>query len=226
MKSLVTLIIGDTHAPAMLEEYPAFLKSVYDKYKCKQVVHIGDLVDNHCISYHEKAPETCSSSEIDQAIEQIRLLTRIFPKVSLLMGNHDCLVQRQATTAGLPQRMLRDFKDLFDLPRGWQVLPRYHKLVCSGVVYMHGDQGKGGQFAALKNAQAEFCSVVQGHHHSQSGVWYHANENNIVFGMQVGCGIDRKHMQMEYGTKFSAKPVISCGVVIDSQTAFVERMPL
>jgi hypothetical protein len=44
--------------------------------------------------------------------------------------------------------------------------------------------------------------------------------------MQVGCGIDRQHQQMAYGTKFSSKPIISCGVVIDSQTAFVERMTL
>lgn len=226
MRSVVTLIIGDTHCPAMLDQYPDFLVRIYDKYNCKRVIHIGDMVDNHCISYHEKSPESCSSSEIDEAIEQIRLLTDRFPKAHLLLGNHDSLAQRQATTAGLPQRLLRDFKDLFELPRGWQVYPRYHKLVLDGVLYQHGDQGKGGQQAALKNAQAEFCSVVQGHHHSQGGLWYHANEANIIFGMQVGTGIDRKHMQLEYGTKFSAKPIISCGVVIDSQTAYIERMPL
>lgn len=226
-KSSAVLVIGDTHAPSMLSGYPDFLVRIYEKYRCSSVIHIGDLVDLHCVSYHEKDPDHASPlSELEQANEQISELIDRFPRVTLLMGNHDALVQRQATTAGISQKMLKPFKELFELPRGWQVLPRYHKLTCNGVLYQHGDQGKGGSFAALRNAQAEFCSVVQGHHHSQSGVWYHANENNLIFGMQVGCGIDRSHQQMAYGTKFSSKPIVSCGVVIDSQTAYVERMSL
>lgn len=223
----VTLIIGDTHCPTMLQKYPDFLLSIYEKYRCSRVIHIGDMVDLHCVSYHEKDPDHQSPlSELEQAADQITELVNRFPRVKLLMGNHDSLVQRQATTAGISQKMLKPFRELFELPRGWEVFPRYYKLVLNGVIYQHGDQGKGGQFAALRNAQAEFCSVVQGHHHSQSGVWYHANENNLIFGMQVGCGLDRNHQQMAYGTKFSTKPIISCGVVVDSQTAFVERMSL
>jgi hypothetical protein len=225
-KPSATLVIGDCHAPCMLHGYPDFLLRIYEKYRCTKVVHIGDLVDLHCISYHERSVEATSAVELDDAAVQINTLTEYFPRVKLLLGNHDALIQRQATTAGLPQKLLRDFKSIFSLPRGWEVFPRYHKLVINDVLYQHGDQGKGGQFAALKNAHAEFMSVVQGHYHSQGGVWYHANESNIIFGMQVGCGIDRKHMQMDYGIKFSAKPIIGCGVVIDSQTAFFERMPL
>lgn len=223
----VTLVIGDSHCPTMLPSYPDFLVRIYEKHKCSRVIHIGDLVDLHCVSYHEKDPDHQSPlSELEQAADQITELVNRFPRVQLLMGNHDALVQRQATTAGISQKMLKPFKDLFELPRGWEVYPRYHKLVLNNVIYQHGDSGKGGQFAALRNAQAEFCSVVQGHHHSQSGVIYHANENNLIFGMQVGCGLDRTHQQMAYGTKFTAKPIISCGVVVDSQTAFVERMSL
>jgi hypothetical protein len=188
---------------------------------------MADLVD--LVFQRQLAAERgveLSAEELDAAKEQITELVNMFPNVSLLIGNHDALVERQATTAGISAAFLKPFKEQFELPRGWTVYPRYHKLVVDGVIYQHGDQGKSGQFAALKNAQSEFCSVVQGHHHSQSGVWYHANENSLVFGMQTGCGIDRHHMQMAYGTKFSAKPIISCGVVVDSQTAFVERMTL
>lgn len=219
------LVIGDTHTPAMLSEYPQFLLSVYEKYKCRTVIHIGDLLDLHCVSYHERSPDI-STSEIDEAIEQISLLSQMFPRLTLLSGNHDSLIQRQAVSAGLPNRVLKPFRECFNLPKSWVVLPRFYKYRLDGVLYMHGDQGKGGQQAALKNAQAEFCSVVQGHYHSQAGIWYHCNESQVVFGMQVGCGVDRKHIQMEYGVKLSAKPVISCGVVIDRHTAFVELMPL
>lgn len=224
-KSHPTLVIGDTHAPAMVDGYPQFLLNVWKKYSCRNVVHIGDLLDLHCLSYHERAPES-SVSEIDEATDQIAVLTDMFPKVVLLSGNHDALIQRQAATAGLPRRVLKDFGECFHLPKSWIVYPRFYKYVYGGVLYMHGDQGKGGQQAALKNAQSEFCSVVQGHYHSQSGVWYHSNETKLVFGMQTGCGVDRHHMQMEYGVKLAAKPIISCGVVVDAHTAFVEVMDM
>lgn len=220
------LVIGDCHAPCMLPEYPPFLRKVQKKYKCNRVVHIGDLVDLHCISYHEHDPELSIASELDKAIAQIAILTEIFPHVDLMTGNHDALVLRKASTAGLSSRMIRPFSELFELPDTWVVHPRYHKLMIDGTLYMHGDQGKGGLYSAVKNAKEEFCSVVQGHLHAQSGVWYQANENNLVFGMQVGCGLDRRHMQMAYGTKFSSKPIISCGVVLGPQTAHVERMLL
>ena len=56
-----TLVIGDTHCPAMLrskrKNYIDHLLMVYEKYDCSHVVHIGDLVDNHALSYHNpKAP--------------------------------------------------------------------------------------------------------------------------------------------------------------------------
>jgi hypothetical protein len=225
-KTHPVLVVGDIHAPAMLEGYPDFLQRVYDRWNCRDVVFIGDLVDFHCFSYHERNPDVAVSSEIDAAIDQIAVLTEMFPRASLLIGNHDDLVQRQAMTAGLSSRVLVSFKELLNLPKTWNVYPRYHKLICNRVLYQHGDQGKGGQQAALKNAHSEFMSVVQGHHHSQCGIWYHSNESKLIFGMQTGCGIDRTHMQMAYGTKFSAKPIIGCGVVVDSVTAYVETMHL
>ncbi len=223
-KTRPVLVVGDLHCPAMLEEYPDFLFKVYSRYNCKDVVFIGDLVDFHSISYHEKNPDVAVSSEIDAAIDQLAILTEMFPRASVMMGNHDSLVERQAVTAGLSTRVLVSFREMLNLPKTWIIYPRYHKLICNGVLYQHGDQGKGGQQAALKNAQSEFMSVVQGHHHSQCGVWYHANESKLIYGLQTGCGIDRSHLQMQYGVKFSAKPIVGCGVVVDAVTAYVETM--
>ena len=50
------LVIGDTHAPAMLPEYVDFLVEVRKKYKTTQTIHIGDVVDFAAISFHEKNP--------------------------------------------------------------------------------------------------------------------------------------------------------------------------
>ena len=95
-----------------------------------------------------------------------------------------------------------------------------------GVQYRHGDMGKGGQMAAHKNAQAEFCSVVQGLLHAQAGVVYHANEQSIVFGMQVGCGVMHDHPAMNYGRIYANKPILGCGVVLNGTTAIFEPMKL
>ena len=225
-KTRPVLVVGDLHCPAMLSDYPEFLHRVYSDYHCKDVVFIGDLVDFHCFSYHEHDPDIAASSEIDKAIEQLDILKELFPRASVLMGNHDSLIERQAMTAGLSSRVLRPFAELLCLPKSWVIYPRYHKLICNGVLYQHGDQGKGGQQAALKNAQAEFMSVVQGHYHAQCGIWYHANENKLIYGLQTGCGVDRSHLQMTYGVKFSAKPIVGCGVVADASTAYVETMPM
>ena len=166
-----------------------------------------------------------ASEEFKQAWKQVRQVHKAFPKVEFLIGNHDALPARKAKLIGLPQEAIYDFKDLWKL-KGWKVHPRYAKIYIDGVQYRHGDSGKGGLMAAHKNAQAEFCSVVQGHLHSQAGVVYHANEQSIVFGMQTGCLVVHDHPAMAYGKVYSNKPILGCGVVLGGTTAIFEPMNL
>jgi hypothetical protein len=42
--------------------------------------------------------------------------------------------------------------------------------------------------------------------------------------MEVWCGVDWEHHQMEYGVKYSQKPILGCGVVIDGNTPIFEPM--
>ncbi len=51
------LIIGDTHEPFCHPLYRNFCLEVANKFQCSEVVHIGDEVDNHAISYHESKPD-------------------------------------------------------------------------------------------------------------------------------------------------------------------------
>ena len=221
------LAIGDTHCPCMLDEYPDFLLTVRDEYQCRTVVHIGDLVDLCSLNYHENDADVDSpATEMDKAKVQIAELVRRFPKVHLLLGNHDALITRKAQTAGLSQRVIRSFSEVYELPRGWRVYPRYHKLTLGNVLFQHGDAGKGGQLAALRNAQAEFKSVVQGHFHAQSSVTSYANHHSLVMGVQTGCGVDSTHMQQAYGIKFTSKPIISCAVIMSPTEAIIRPMKL
>lgn len=216
------LIIGDTHCPVMRRGYVGFLKRVQKKHRCNRVVHIGDLVDWASISYHEKSPSLRNSSqEYWKAYKQVQSLYDAFPQVDWLVGNHDSLTKRQATTAGLPLEVLRDYQDLWGV-EGWTVHPRWSKLEIDGVIYSHGESGKGGMDAAFKQSKDNFRSTVIGHHHSNAGVKYFCNETSRVFGMSVGCGIDVHSAAMEYGRKFAQKPILGCGVVLDGKQAHFE----
>ena len=220
------LCIGDTHAPCMLEGYVDFLQDIYESWDCDRVVHIGDLVDWASISYHPKAPSLKNSeAEFEAAFNQVQELYAAFPEADWLIGNHDSLTERQATDLGLPLNVLKDYDQLWEVP-GWTVHPRYSDLVIDGVCYRHGDKGKGGAFPAFMNAKCEFQSVVQGHFHAAAGTMFGANMNRRFFGMQVGSGVDYRKAAMSYGVKYSQKPLLGCGVVLDGETPIFEPMLL
>ena len=51
------LVIGDLHEPFCLDGYFEFCKDIYNKYKCTDVLLIGDICDNAFASYHESIPD-------------------------------------------------------------------------------------------------------------------------------------------------------------------------
>ena len=225
------LAIGDTHAPCMHPDYVNFLQEIQEERKCKKVVHIGDVVDWASISFHEKTTKLKNADEeFDKAFEQVQDIYKAFPRLTWLIGNHDCLTLRQGVSAGLPEKVLKSFTRLWEVPK-WTVIPRFGNVVIDNVHYQHGDRGKGGQQAALINARSEFRSVVQGHHHSLGFCAYAANERPTdqggrIFGLQTGCGVDHGLEAQAYGKKYNAKPLIGCGVVIKGRKGYFEPMEL
>jgi hypothetical protein len=77
-------------------------------------------------------------------------------------------------------------------------------------------------YAARRQAMDNFQSTVLGHLHANGCVHYVVNTNNRVFGMSVGCGVDRSHPYMQYGATYSRKPALGCGVVVDGASAYFE----
>jgi predicted phosphodiesterase len=217
------LVIGDTHFPFVKEGYLEFCLEIQKRVKCKTVVHIGDLCDNHAISYHEHDPN--GRSPIDEMVEADKHLKkwfRAFPSLFLCKANHD-MVDRKARTVGLPDRVFQSFRDIWKLPKGWR---NEFSFEIDGVRYQHGT-GYSGDNAHIKAAYNNRQSTVIGHTHSTGAVTYIANEKDCIFGMNVGCGIERHSYAMDYGRDFKKKPIISCGVVTDrGRFAQVFPMPL
>lgn len=215
------LAFSCTHCPGMRRGYVDFLKRVSDDWDIDRWVMLGDLVNWQSISFHEKNPSLSNASaEFKEARKQVAQLSAAFPKADWLIGNHDALTERQANTVGLPSHVLRDYGDLWEVP--WKVHPRFSQLDVDGVAYLHGDSGRGGQDAAFAQARDRFRSTVIGHFHANAGVKFWANKEFRVFGMGVGCGMDVNKLQFEYGKRFTAKPILGCGVVLNGQRAFFE----
>jgi len=204
------LVIGDTHFPAVHPDYLSFVRKIHKKYRCNEVVHIGDVVDHHCISFHKKNPEhPAAVDEYLLAVKCIKQWKSVFPIMKVCIGNHDERVARLAADAGIPNLYLKDFNQLFETDWSWD-----WGWNIDGVFYTHGT-GASSQYPAFNAAKSRATSVIMGHAHSVAGINWVVGPTTRFFGMNVGSGVDRNHLAMQYGINYLKKPVVSCGVVID-----------
>ena len=215
------LVIGDSHEPACHPMYLRFCQDLYESWDCNRVVHIGDLVDWHSISFHSKHPELPGpKDEFELAFSRIEKWKKIFPKLDLCIGNHDRRPSRLAEAAAVPEFLIRDYKTIWETPT-WNWV---YETFIDGVYYYHGE-GCGGIHPAYNRAKVSAGSVVIGHIHSAAGVKWVADPHTRRFGMDVGTGIDIDMLQFAYGKHFAARPILSAGIVIDG-VPYHEIMPV
>lgn len=206
-----TLVIGDLHEPFSREGYLKFCKTVQKRFDCKRVVFIGDLIDNHYSSFHTTDPDGFGGGmELDMAINKLKVWYKAFPEAYVCEGNHDALIKRKAFEAGVPKKWIKSYSEMFETPN-WEYGDQFK---FENVLYRHGT-GTSGDKAAFTSALYLRTSVVQGHLHSYSSVFYSASERDRIFGLQVGCGVDEKAYSFAYAKNFPRKFIVSCGVVLD-----------
>jgi hypothetical protein len=153
-------------------------------------------------------------------INRLKEYTRAFPKVEMCIGNHDTIIERQSATLGIGARFLKSYSDIFELPKGWEIAEEH---IIDGVLYKHGINclGKDG---AINAAIQERMSTVIGHSHSFGGCKYSANPRDIIFGMNVGCGIDIAAYAFAYGIHAKYRPTLGAGVVFNQSSAIFVPM--
>ena len=202
------LVIGDLHEPFCLDNYLEHCVENYNKYKCDEVVFIGDIIDNHASSYHETDPDGHSAGqELKMAIQRIKQWYQAFPKATVIIGNHDRLIMRKAYSSGLSKMWIKDYAEVLGTP-GWNFT---ESIEIDDVLYIHGEGG-----TARARVRRDLQSIVQGHLHSQAYIDWCVGAKFKLFGMQIGCGIDHKSYAMAYG-KEGPKPAIACGVVLQGE---------
>lgn len=204
------LVVGDIHEPFCLDGYLEHCLTQFRKYRCSEVVFIGDVIDSHYSSFHRADPDGYGAGEeLDRAVEKIQKWYKAFPVAKVCIGNHDAIVRRKAFDSGVSARWIRDYDEVLDV-EGWD-FKEDHKI--DNVLYVHGTGTSGRNAAANKSLQFN-CNVVQGHIHTEASVIFNGN----YWGMQVGCGVDRKSYAMAYSKHFAKTYKLACGVVLNNGT--------
>ena len=217
-------IIGDTHLPYELDGYLEFCQQTFKDWKVNKIIHIGDLVDHHALSFHDAEPTLKGiGGEYMDARDRLKPWYDAFPKLTLINGNHDLIPARQLTKIGMDAEVwMKPLKEIYEFPKGWGI---EDEIEIDGVLYHHGYTANGVN-GFRNDAKARMCNTVSGHCHGNAGVSATASHHRLVWGMAVGCGVDNKSMAMAYGKHFKNKPIISCGIVIDGRLPVVEFMDL
>lgn len=207
------LVISDQHFPYNHPDIIAFLRAIDRKYKPDKIVNVGDEIDGHSLSFHEKSPELMApSDELQTAINRMKPLYELFPEMDLVESNHGSLVYRRGKFAGLPRHVFRKYGEILEAPIGW----KWHndlvvKMSDGNDVYIcHGRSTD-----VLKMTQQFGMSCIQGHYHESFEIRYWGNKRGLFWGMTVGCLIDDDSLAYAYNKLNLKRPIIGCGIVIN-----------
>ena len=217
----IVMAIGDMHFPFQHPDTIPFLRWAKAKFKPNSFVCIGDEIDAHALSDYDHDPDGMSAGdELLKALEGLKQIYKLFPKMLVCTSNHTARPYRKALKHGIPRAFLRDYHEFLEAPKGWQWAEKWE---VDGVVFEHGE-GVSGAAGALKAATGNSQSTVIGHLHSWAGIQYLANPRHLIYGFNVGCLIDKDAYAFAYGKSMKAKPVIGVGFIIKGVPLFVPML--
>jgi len=208
-----TLIISDLHFPYAHKDSLPFLKAVKSWLKPDRVVNIGDEVDYHAISFHDKDPDLDNATqELLKAREDIKKLEKLFPKMDLLHSNHGSLVFRKRKYHGLPDYIIKDYADILDVnKKNW----KWHdKLILHdkyGSYYFVHNMNKD----PLKSSMSIGMNFIQGHYHTDFQIKYWSSPEALKWGLSVGCLIDKDSLAFAYSRVNIRRPILGCAYIED-----------
>jgi len=207
-----TIIISDTHFPYQHRDTFDFLEAIKYAYDITNVLHSGDVCDNHFSSYHELEYGTYSAEdEFKQSKICVQRLAEIFPDLTTVLGNHCRLTHRKAKTAGIPEDHLSSYNEIYGVDWNW-VDKVYFKINSyQNCLLTHAQSS-----STLNNARSHSHCTIQGHHHGTFGIEYFADTEMLRWAMTVGCLIDPKSPAFNYSKGSTSKrPILGSGAIID-----------
>lgn len=209
------LIIGDTHFPYVHPDAVEWLIALDKQYRFDLILHAGDEIDLHAMSFHDHDPDLLSPGhELDAAIRMMEPLYRAFPNMLLAESNHGSLVHRKAKHHGFPRRVIKSYRETIEAPVGWEwrEFIRWQSANGQANMLVHALGSNVLQVAKFKG-----LNVIQGHHHSLHGVqyWHNDEKNAGLFAVQAGCLINDTSYALAYNKLTKERPVIGSAAVIN-----------
>lgn len=213
------LVVSDLQEPFAHKDAYEFVKAIEEEYETDTAVFIGDEVDFHAFSgkFPHDPDGLSPGHELTQARKALGKWYKGFPEVRVCTSNHLDRYYKKAYNSGLPKAALLTERELLEAPGTW-TWAKSHTI--DKVRYEHGDS-QGGIDAARLLAINNRQSTVIGHHHAHGGVRFIANEESVIFGLNVGCLIDRHAYAFKYGENAKFKPTLGAGVVLLGVPRFI-----
>ena len=207
------LVIGDPHLPApdwdLLKEAYEFNKT----FKAHRIVCVGDITDQKTWSKYGRDPDDVGNNEEwTKTVKTAQQMAKMFPRMDIIIGNHDIRYFKAASLAGVPTQLVRSLAEAIPV-KGW----KWHDtskgpLMLDGVGYIHGDEQSG---SALAKACFLGHPLVQGHDHK--GILEFAqppHRKRPLWGLSAGCTADRNGPGMRYASKMLRK-AFNCFAVVE-----------
>lgn len=216
------LVFGDTHAPYHHPDAVDFLARVAGLINPTMVVHVGDEVDHHALSFHDSDPNLDSAGkELVQARLFINDLHDVFPYMRILESNHGSLAYRRAKAFGLPTAYIKSYREILFPHGGGEGWSWHHRIRIEneyGRDFQFQHEGKGD---LMTLAAHENANITVGHEHSKFGIGYNATMVDTYWSMYLGWLGDISSMAFAYGKEFPKKPVLGCGLIIGGVPSLV-----
>lgn len=209
------LFITDMHAPYHHADTLHFLKAVKEMYQPTMIIHGGDEVDNHALSFHDADPDLASAGqELLQAQLFLEELEALFPDMRICESNHGSLLYRKAKVHGIPVAYLKTYRDIL-FPEGggegwsWHDKIRIEMPHGKDLQFQHSCTGD-----LMKGAAHENANLFVGHEHSKFGIGYSSNTVETFYSVYGGCLVDNDALAFSYGKLFPNKPVVGAVVIL------------
>lgn len=187
------LCIPDPHCPYQHKNFFVDIARLMRYFKPNVVVVMGDMVDFHGISRHDPDPEADDAkTELEKAQKYVNKLVKILGRIPVkyCIGNHDNRIEKKAAQNHIPKAFLKSFRELFNLPKNWDIAD-VHTI--GDISFTHGQSNLRG-----KTALAYGMNVVQGHYHSMLEISYHQTPTRLIWSVFAGSGADPKSLALAY----------------------------
>lgn len=212
------LVISDLQIPFEHQKALEFCKRVQKECRIPKtnVLCVGDEIDNYFMSRFPKDPdiELTPRGEIRAARERLKPWISAFPLMRVCTSNHGLRLMGKAYDCFMPSELIRPYKELFEIPAGWQYKDEWVFKTKFPFRMIHG-LGYSGQLGHRNAAIDGRISTIIGHLHSHGGVNFIANDKQMIWGMNVGSLIDQESFAFKYAKHSRFKAVLSIGVVLN-----------